>query len=130
MQATSMEHIGRSGTGGLDPDQRAGHDTGQESLSKTFARNFPVYGRIADGWLLSSDFRPNDELLELRWVWQAAKARQLEARARRPKAVDLPAGKPARRRPPLTAGHLVGLSAPRHEPSPRSAASREGSSRV
>src|SRR3546814_9775748 len=66
MQATSMEHIGRSGTGGLDPDQRAGHDTGQESLSKTFARNFPVYGRIADGWLLSSDFRPNDELLELR----------------------------------------------------------------
>src|SRR3546814_3385665 len=81
MQATSMEHIGRSGTGGLDPDQRAGHDTGQESLSKTFARNFPVYGRIADGWLLSSDFRPNDDLLELRWVWQAAKAWQLDARA-------------------------------------------------
>src|SRR3546814_16334696 len=83
MQATSMEHIGRSGTGGLDPDQRAGHDTGQESLSKTFARNFPVYGRIAAGWLLSSDFRPNDELLDLRWVWQAAKAWQHDARARR-----------------------------------------------
>src|SRR3546814_5081510 len=101
MQATSMEHIGRSGTGGLDPDQPAGHDTGQESLSKTFARNFPVYGRIADGWLLSSDFRPNDELLELRWVWQAAKTWQLDARARRREAVDLRAAPPAPRRRPL-----------------------------
>src|SRR3546814_14100533 len=97
MQATSMEHIGRSGTGGLDPDQRAGHDTGQESLSKTFARNFPVYGRIADGWLLSSDFRPNDELLELRWVWQAAQACQLDARARRREGVERRAALPAQR---------------------------------
>src|SRR3546814_17321839 len=89
MQATSMEHIGRSGTGGLDPDQRAGHDTVQESLSKTFARNFPVYGRIADGWPLSSDFRPNDELLELRGGWQAAKAWTLDALAPAPEEVEI-----------------------------------------
>src|SRR3546814_20096889 len=109
MQATSMEHIGRSGTGGLDPDQRAGHDTGQESLSKTFARNFHVYGRIADGWLLSSDFRTNDELLELRWVWQAAKAWQLDERASRREEVDLRAAPPAPRRRPLPARHLEAI---------------------
>ncbi|HRP86972.1 MAG TPA: hypothetical protein PLS34_05570, partial [Gammaproteobacteria bacterium] len=50
-----------------------------------------VYGRIADGWLLSSDFRPNDELLEVRWVWQATKAWQLDARFRRREEIDLPA---------------------------------------
>ncbi|MEN1956806.1 porin [Luteimonas changyuni] len=50
-----------------------------------------VYGRVADGWLLSSDFRPNDELLEARWVWQASKAWQLDARIRRREELDLPA---------------------------------------
>ena len=50
-----------------------------------------VYGRVADGWLLSSDFRPNDELLEARWVWQASKAWQLDARIRRREEIDLPA---------------------------------------
>ncbi|NLB14784.1 MAG: porin, partial [Gammaproteobacteria bacterium] len=30
-----------------------------------------VYGRVADGWLVSSVFPPNNELLEARWVWQA-----------------------------------------------------------
>src|SRR3546814_18434922 len=119
MQATSMEHIGRSGTGGLDPDQRAGHDTGQESLSKTFARNFPVYGRIADGWLLSSDFRPNDELLELSWVWQAAKAWQLDARARRSEEVDLRAAPPEQRPRPTTSRHLAVLAGGCHDPTPR-----------
>src|SRR3546814_14865503 len=106
MQATSMEHIGRSGTGGLDPDQRPGHDTGQESLSKTFARNFPVYGRIAGGWLLSSDFRHNDELLGLRWVWQAATAWPLGARARRREAVELRGAAHARLRRPLPGGQM------------------------
>lgn len=51
-----------------------------------------VYGRIADGWLLSSDFRPNEELVEARWVWQAADAWQIDARIRRREEVDLPAG--------------------------------------
>ena len=50
-----------------------------------------VYGRIADGWLLSSDFRPNDELIEARWVWQATRAWQLDARLRRREEIDLPA---------------------------------------
>lgn len=49
-----------------------------------------VYGRVADGWLLSSDFRPNDELLEARWVWQASKAWQFDARIRRREEIDLP----------------------------------------
>src|SRR3546814_2144023 len=80
--------------------------------------NFPVYGRIADGWLLSSDFRPNDELLELRWVWKAAKAWQLDARARRREEVDLRAAPPAPRRRPLPARHLAVLRGARHEPSP------------
>src|SRR3546814_11806954 len=97
MQATSMEHIGRSGTSGLAPDQRAGHDTGQESLSKPFARNYPVYGCIADGWLLSSDFRPTAELLELRCVCQEAKAWQLDAPARQRGEVHLRAAPPAPR---------------------------------
>ena len=48
-----------------------------------------VYGRIADGWLVSSDFRPNDELLEVRWVWQATPAWQLDARIRRRQEIDL-----------------------------------------
>ncbi len=50
-----------------------------------------VYGRVADGWLLSSDFRPNDELLEARWVWHASNAWQLDARVRRREETDLPA---------------------------------------
>lgn len=50
-----------------------------------------VHGRVADGWLLSSDFRPNDELTEVRWVWQATPAWQLDARLRRRREIDLPA---------------------------------------
>lgn len=50
-----------------------------------------VYGRVADGWLLSSDFRPNDELFEARWVWQATKAWQIDARFRRRREIDRPA---------------------------------------
>lgn len=57
-----------------------------------------VYGRVGDGWLLSSDFRPNDELLEARWVWQASPAWQLDARLRRREEIDLPAGSPGARR--------------------------------
>src|SRR5690554_5455751 len=50
-----------------------------------------VHGRVADGWLLSSDFRPNDKLTEVRWVWQATAAWQLDARLRRREEIDLPA---------------------------------------
>lgn len=50
-----------------------------------------VYGRAADGWLVSSDFRPNDWLLEARWVWQASPAWQIDARLRRRQEIELPA---------------------------------------
>lgn len=57
-----------------------------------------VYGRVADGWLVSSDFRPNDEMLEARWVWKAAEAWQLDARVRRRREIDLPASAAGPRR--------------------------------
>jgi len=50
-----------------------------------------VYGRIADGWLLSSDFRPNDELIEARWVWHVSPAWQIDARLRHREEINLPA---------------------------------------
>ncbi|MBJ6984679.1 porin [Luteimonas sp. MC1750] len=85
-----------SGTGAADAlswqaslslmDVRPDHDVGI------------VYGRVADGWLLSSDFRPNEELLEARWVWQASKAWQFDARIRRREEIDLPASAAGPRR--------------------------------
>ena len=57
-----------------------------------------VYGRVADGWLVSSDFRPNDTLAEVRWVWQATPEWQLDARYRHRKEIDLPATAPGARR--------------------------------
>lgn len=49
-----------------------------------------VYGRVADGWLLSSDFRPNDSLVEARWVWRISPAWQADARLRHRKEIDIP----------------------------------------
>lgn len=49
-----------------------------------------IYGRVADGWLLSSDFRPNDNLAEARWVWRINPAWQIDARVRRRWEIDLP----------------------------------------
>lgn len=80
----------RSGTGDADAlswqasfnlmDVAPGHDVGL------------VYGRVADGWLLSSDFRPNNSLVEVRWVWQVTPAWQVDARLRRREEIDLPTG--------------------------------------
>lgn len=56
-----------------------------------------VYGRVADGWLLSSDFRPNDSLAEVRWAWKARKDLQFDARLRRRKEIDRPTATDARR---------------------------------
>ncbi len=56
-----------------------------------------IYGRVADGWLLSSDFRPNDRLAEVRWVWQASPAWQFDARIRRREEINLPGTANARR---------------------------------
>ena len=49
-----------------------------------------VYGRVADGWLLSSDFRPNDNLAEARWSWRINPAWQIDARVRHRWEIDLP----------------------------------------
>ena len=51
-----------------------------------------VYGRVADGWLLSSDFPANRKLAEVRWAWQVSQAWQLHVRLRRRDEIDLPAG--------------------------------------
>ena len=49
-----------------------------------------VYARVADGWLVSSDFRPNDSLLEARWVWRLDPSWQVDARVRRREEINLP----------------------------------------
>jgi len=67
-------------------DIRPGHDFGI------------AYGRVADGWLVSSDFRPNDTTLEARWVWHASPDWQLDARVRRREEIDLPRSAPGARR--------------------------------
>jgi hypothetical protein len=41
-----------------------------------------VLGRAGDGWLLSPDFGPNTNLVELRYKWAIDKQQTLEARAR------------------------------------------------
>jgi hypothetical protein len=50
-----------------------------------------VHGRVADGWLVSSDFRPNEALTELRWAWRVSSAWTVTARIRRRSEIDLPA---------------------------------------
>ena len=57
-----------------------------------------VYGRVADGWLISSDFRPNDTLAEVRWVRRPTPAWQFDARFRRREKMDLPDGAAGARR--------------------------------
>jgi hypothetical protein len=41
-----------------------------------------VFGRAGDGWLLSPDFGPNTNLVELRYKWAIDKKQALEARVR------------------------------------------------
>ena len=41
------------------------------------------YARSGPGWLLSPQFRPNEELLEIRYQWQPERFPLLEARIRR-----------------------------------------------
>lgn len=57
-----------------------------------------LYGRVSDGWLISSNFRPNESMAELRWAWQVRADWNVEARIRRRLEIDLPyAGLHARR---------------------------------
>lgn len=50
-----------------------------------------VYGRTGAGWLLSPDFRPNDELMEVRYQWKFTPDWSMEARLRRREEITIPA---------------------------------------
>ncbi len=50
-----------------------------------------VYGRVGAGWLISSDFRQNESLVELRWAWRVTPAWAVDARVRRRDEMKLPA---------------------------------------
>lgn len=49
-----------------------------------------VYGRVADGWLISPDYSPNQWALEARWLWRLNAAWAIDARVRRRAEIDLP----------------------------------------
>lgn len=51
-----------------------------------------IYGRSDAGWLISNDYRQNDELAEFRWQWQVTDPLMLEFRARWRRDLDLLAG--------------------------------------
>lgn len=55
-----------------------------------------VHGRVGSAWLVSSDFRGNDELSELRYLWRVTPQFSLDARWRWRREIELP-GLSARR---------------------------------
>lgn len=55
-----------------------------------------AYGRAGAGWLISPDFRANDELAEIRYQWRFNKATSMETRVRERKEIARPAGSRAR----------------------------------
>ena len=56
-----------------------------------------VFGRAGDGWLLSPDFGPNANLVELRYKWAIDKKQTLEARARNREDIHQRVGSPYKR---------------------------------
>ena len=56
-----------------------------------------VYARIGAGWLLTSDFRPNDELAEVRYQWRITPKWSMEARYRIREEIKIPAAAPRAR---------------------------------
>ncbi|HRQ65462.1 MAG TPA: hypothetical protein PKZ76_11490 [Xanthomonadaceae bacterium] len=49
-----------------------------------------VWGRVPTGWLVSSDFRNNDELGEVRWLWRIHSQFSVDARWRWRRELDVP----------------------------------------
>jgi len=49
-----------------------------------------VYGRTGAGWLISPDFRPNDELMEVRYQWRFTSKWSMEARLRQREEITIP----------------------------------------
>lgn len=56
-----------------------------------------VYARIGSGWLLTPDFRPNDELAEVRYQWRITPKWSMEARYRIREEIKIPATAPRAR---------------------------------
>lgn len=56
-----------------------------------------VIGRAGGGWLLSPDFGPNTNLIEVRYKWAIDKKRALEARVRNREDIVQQVGKPHKR---------------------------------
>ncbi len=56
------------------------------------------YAEVDDGWLSSPDFRPDESLLELRWVWRLDDRTTIDARVRRREEIDVPAAAVTARR--------------------------------
>ena len=50
------------------------------------------YARTGAGWLISPQYRPNSELIELRWQWLDWKIPLLETRIRRRTEMDQQVG--------------------------------------
>ena len=46
------------------------------------------YGRTGAGWLLSPQYRPNEELIEIRHMWRPERFPLLESRIRRRQELD------------------------------------------
>ncbi|MFP7723147.1 hypothetical protein [Lysobacter sp. A3-1-A15] len=55
-----------------------------------------AYGRTGAGWLISPDFRNNDELVEIRYQRRFSKSTSMEARLRERRELEHPAGTRAR----------------------------------
>ena len=56
-----------------------------------FARDHSIgllYGRTGAGWLLSPQYRANEEQIELRWSWRPNSDLVVDARVRRRKDLD------------------------------------------
>jgi hypothetical protein len=61
-------------------DIRPGHSVGA------------VYGRLQGGWLISNDYRNNDELAEVRYQWRLSRELSIEIRYRWRRELELPDG--------------------------------------
>lgn len=51
-----------------------------------------VYGRLQGGWLISNDYRNNDELAEIRYQWRPNSDLSVEVRYRWRRELELPTG--------------------------------------
>ena len=56
-----------------------------------------VYGRVQPGWLISNDFRNNDELAELRYQYRHSSDLSIEIRYRWRRELEIPLSAPRER---------------------------------